>query len=106
MNYRSEHYRLAVRALPCTLRIVPCSGPSILVHNDMQSLGKGRGVKSGDIGAAGCDSCHRALAALPRAEQQHYTMRGTIRTITALLEMEWLGWQITHKQLQREIAAR
>lgn len=106
MTYRSEHYRIAARALPCTLQIVRCSGPAFLVHNDMLALGKGRGTKSADVGAAGCDACHRALADLPRNDQHYYTMRGTIRTVVYFLENDWLDWTVSLEQLQKEVRAR
>ena len=77
----------------------------MLVHNDMMALGKGKGVKSTDLGAAGCDACHRALAGLPREEQHYYTMRGTIRTMSAFLERGWFGPKISLIQIQREILA-
>lgn len=109
MTYRDDRYRLAVRALPCTLNVagVPCpTGPSIIVHNDMQALGKGTGIKSADTGAAGCPGCHDALARLSRDEQHYYTMRGTIRTVTELMRRGWLGWTVGKRDIEREIRAR
>lgn len=107
MTYRDEHYRLAVRAIPCTLNVegVNCpTGPSILVHNDMQSLGKGTGIKSMDIGAAGCPGCHTAISdgRLPRREAQWYTMRGSLRTVAEFMKRDWLKWAVTQERLKRE----
>ena len=89
---RSDAYRIAVRELPCMLNVagVQCpTGPSVLVHNDMQSLGKGMGHKSVDIGSAGCPGCHHEIGPgkrLSREDRQYYTLRGTVRTVAALIE--------------------
>lgn len=104
---RDEHYRLACRAIPCTLHVegVNCpTGPSILVHNDMQSLGKGMGIKSMDLGAAGCPGCHTAVSdgRLPRREAQWYTLRGSLRTIAEFRNRGWLRWAVTQGDLRRE----
>jgi len=106
MTYRSTHYQLAARTMPCTLNVagVRCpTGPSMLVHNDMQSLGKGKGTKSADVGAAGCQGCHDALPKLSREDAQFYTMRGTIRTITAFLERGYLAWNVSQERLKKDV---
>lgn len=108
MTYRSEHYRIAVRALPCTLRLVEgCpTGLSVLAHINE---GKGTGMKTDDVGAAACPGCHAEVDSgrhLTRAERRYFLQRGTIRTVTMLLERDWLGWKVTHKQLFREVQAR
>lgn len=105
MTIRSSHAYLAARTFPCTLQVagVHCpTGPSMLVHNDMQGLGKGMGHKSVDIGAAGCDGCHNALRDLPREEAQWYTMRGTIRTIELCMDRGWMKWTVTLANLRRD----
>lgn len=93
MTFRSTAMHVAVRDIPCTLNvagITECpSGPSVLCHNNMLSLGKGTGLKSMDVGAAGCPACHHEVddgKRLSREDRQFYLLRGTVRTVAALME--------------------
>ena len=92
MTLRSDAYRIAVRELPCMLNVagVACpTGPSVLCHCNMQGLGKGTGHKAVDVGSAGCPGCHAEVDSgkrLSRDDRQFYLLRGTVRTVAALIE--------------------
>ena len=63
-------------------------GPTVPCHLNMQSMGKGMGIKAVDVVAAGCQPCHYAVdngSQLSREDRQFYLLRGVARTIAALL---------------------
>ena len=76
--------------LPCMLRVphVCQHGPTVPCHLNMQSMGKGMGIKAADVVAAGCHACHYAVdngSKLSREDRQFYLLRGVALTVDALL---------------------
>lgn len=65
----------------CALQIpgICVGGQTMPCHPNMQSLGKGTGIKAGDCVASGCFACHHEIdngKALSRQDAQWYQLRG------------------------------
>lgn len=60
------------------------------VHGDSQMFGKGMGIKSHDVAAAGCHACHQRLPKMAREERERAFLMGAWRTMLEYFKRGWI----------------
>lgn len=92
MGYiRSKAIRQAAKGENCTVNYPGCNynpETTVFCHLDYLWAGKGKGLKSHDIGFFGCSDCHKIYGDKKMNDEYFYILRAVILTLKRLIEME------------------